>query len=152
MALHCHLVVQKGHYHCHYQRYHWKRLAGVQRMLTNGLFHMIMSFSSCGDTLGWDGAQVGILKQAPGRPHWPPAERENRKFNVVSSSSCKVNFTLGICFEIHLIFSADLQSSDGCPLETQLGLEVLCDFLDQAFEVKLANQQLGGLLVMTDVA
>lgn len=54
-------------------------------MLTNGLFHLITSFSSHGDTLGWDGAQVDVLKQAPGRSHWPPAERENRKFKVVST-------------------------------------------------------------------
>ncbi len=46
---------------------------------------------------------------------------------------------------------ADLQGSDGCALETQVGLEVLGDFSHQALEGQLADQQLSGLLVTTDL-
>ena len=44
-----------------------------------------------------------------------------------------------------------LQGHDGGALEAQIGLEVLGDFADQALEGQLADQQLGGLLVTTDL-
>ena len=44
-----------------------------------------------------------------------------------------------------------LQGHDGRALETQIGLEVLCDFTDQALEGQLADKQLGALLVTTDL-
>jgi len=48
-------------------------------------------------------------------------------------------------------FNADLQSSDGSTLETQIGLEVLGDLSHQTLEGQLADQQLGGLLITTDL-
>ena len=44
-----------------------------------------------------------------------------------------------------------LQGHDGRALEAQVGLEVLCDFTDQALEGQLADEQLGALLVTTDL-
>ena len=44
-----------------------------------------------------------------------------------------------------------LQGHDGRALETQIGLEVLCDFTYQALEGQLADEQLGALLVTTDL-
>merc|ERR1712213_130370 len=69
-----------------------------------------------GDTLGVDGAQVGIFE----------------KTNQVS-------------------LRGFLESHDGRRLETQVSLEVLGDFSDQTLEGQLADQELGGLLVTTDL-
>ena len=44
-----------------------------------------------------------------------------------------------------------LQGHDGGALEAQIGLEVLGDLTDQALEGQLADQQLGGFLVATDL-
>ena len=44
-----------------------------------------------------------------------------------------------------------LEGTDGRGLEAQVGLEVLCDFTDKTLEGKLADQELGGLLVTTDL-
>merc|ERR1712131_417959 len=69
-----------------------------------------------GDTLGVDGAQVGVLKQA----------------DEVSLRSL-------------------LQSHDSAGLETQVSLEVLSDLTDKTLEGQLADQELSGLLVTTDL-
>ena len=69
-----------------------------------------------GDTLGVDGAQVGVLEEA----------------DQVSLASL-------------------LQGHDGGALEAQVGLEVLGDLADQTLEGQLADQQLGALLVTTDL-
>ena len=69
------------------------------------------------DTLGVDGAQVGVLEQA----------------DQVSLAGL-------------------LQGHDGRRLEAQVGLEVLGDLADEALERQLADQQLGRLLVATDLA
>merc|ERR1712131_301535 len=69
-----------------------------------------------GDTLGMDGAQVGVLKQA----------------NEVSLRSL-------------------LQSHDSAGLETQVSLEVLSNLTNQPLEGQLADQELSGLLVTTDL-
>ena len=45
-----------------------------------------------------------------------------------------------------------LEGQDGRALEAQVGLEVLGDLADQALEGELADQQLGGLLVLADLA
>eukprot|EP00095_Tigriopus_kingsejongensis_P011693 maker-scaffold578_size132436-snap-gene-0.33 protein:Tk11693 transcript:maker-scaffold578_size132436-snap-gene-0.33-mRNA-1 annotation:"histone h1" len=45
-----------------------------------------------------------------------------------------------------------LESHDGRRLETQVGLEVLSDLTDQTLEGQLADEQLGGLLVATDLS
>uniref|UniRef100_A0A671TM75 Core Histone H2A/H2B/H3 domain-containing protein n=1 Tax=Sparus aurata TaxID=8175 RepID=A0A671TM75_SPAAU len=45
-----------------------------------------------------------------------------------------------------------LQSHDSGALEAQVGLEVLSDFSDQALEGQLADEQLGGFLVATDLS
>ena len=70
-----------------------------------------------GDSLGVDGAQVGVLKQT----------------NQVSLAGL-------------------LKSHDGRALEAQVGLEVLSDLSDQTLEGQLADQQLSGLLVTTDLS
>lgn len=44
-----------------------------------------------------------------------------------------------------------LQSHDGGALEAQIGLEVLSDLTHQALEGQLADQQLSGFLVTTDL-
>jgi hypothetical protein len=44
-----------------------------------------------------------------------------------------------------------LQGHDGRALEAQVGLEVLGDFTDQALEGQLADEELGALLVATDL-
>jgi len=69
-----------------------------------------------GDSLGVDGAQVGVLEET----------------DQVSLGGL-------------------LQSHDGGRLESEIGLEVLGDFTDQSLEGQLADQQLGRLLVSTDL-
>lgn len=44
-----------------------------------------------------------------------------------------------------------LKSTDGGGLEAEVRLEVLSDFTDETLEGELANQELGGLLVATDL-
>jgi len=44
-----------------------------------------------------------------------------------------------------------LQGADGRGLEAEIALEVLCDFANQALEGELADQELGRLLVATDL-
>ncbi len=44
-----------------------------------------------------------------------------------------------------------LQSTDGGGLESKVGLEVLGDLTDQALEGQLADEELRGLLVTTDL-
>ena len=44
-----------------------------------------------------------------------------------------------------------LESTDGRRLETKVRLEVLGDFTDETLEGELADQELGGLLVTTDL-
>jgi histone H3 len=68
------------------------------------------------DTLGVDGAQVGVLEQ-----------RDEVSLNGL------------------------LESTDGGGLETEIGLEVLGDLTDQTLEGELADEQLSGLLVATDL-
>ena len=69
-----------------------------------------------GDTLGVDGAQVGVLEEAD---------------------------------QVRL--ASLLKGHDGGALEAQVGLEVLGDLTDQTLEGQLADQQLGALLVTTDL-
>ena len=45
-----------------------------------------------------------------------------------------------------------LEGQDGGGLEAQVSLEILGDLVDKALEWELADQQLGGLLVATDLA
>lgn len=46
---------------------------------------------------------------------------------------------------------ADLQCSNSCTLETQVCLEILCNFSDQSLERQLPDEQLSGLLVPADL-
>jgi hypothetical protein len=69
-----------------------------------------------GDTLGMDGAQVGILKEA----------------NKVSLSGL-------------------LEGKDGRSLEAEIRLEVLGNLTDKTLEWELADQQVGRLLVPTNL-
>ena len=68
------------------------------------------------DTLGVDGAKVGVLEEGD---------------------------------EVGL--DGLLKSADGRALEAQVGLEVLGDFADQTLEGQLADEELGRLLVATDL-
>lgn len=45
----------------------------------------------------------------------------------------------------------NLQGSNGRALESQVRLEILCNLPDQTLERKLPDEQLGGLLVPTDL-
>ena len=69
-----------------------------------------------GDTLGVDGAKVGVFE-----------ERDEVGLDGL------------------------LEGADGRALEAQVRLEVLGDFADQALEGQLADQELRGLLVATDL-
>ena len=44
-----------------------------------------------------------------------------------------------------------LQGHDGGALEAEVGLEVLCDLSDEALEGQFPDQELGGLLVTSDL-
>ena len=44
-----------------------------------------------------------------------------------------------------------LESTDGRALEAEVRLEVLSNFTDETLEGELADQELGGLLVTTDL-
>lgn len=44
-----------------------------------------------------------------------------------------------------------LKGTDGRRLESEIGLEVLCDFTDQALEGEFSDEKLGGFLVATDL-
>lgn len=69
-----------------------------------------------GDTLGVDGAEVGVLE-----------ERDEVSLDGL------------------------LERTDGGALEAQVRLEVLSDFADETLEGELADQELGRLLVATDL-
>jgi len=43
-----------------------------------------------------------------------------------------------------------LKGSNSTALESQIGLEILCNFPDESLEGKLANEKFGGFLVTTD--
>jgi len=59
---------------------------------------------------------------------------------------------VGVLEQAHQVRLAGLlQRSNGGALEAQVGLEVLGDLSHQALEGQLADQQLGGLLVPTDL-
>jgi histone H3 len=69
-----------------------------------------------GDTLGVDGAQVGVLEEGD---------------------------------EVGL--DGLLEGADGGALEAEVGLEVLSDLTDKTLEWQLADEELGRLLVATDL-
>ena len=48
-------------------------------------------------------------------------------------------------------FAGLLESHHGGALETKIGLEVLCDLTDETLEGQFPQEQLGGLLVTTDL-
>ena len=75
-----------------------------------------MSQRTDGDTLGVDGAQVGVLEV-----------RDEVSLNGL------------------------LERTDGRALEAEVALEVLCDLTNQTLERKLADEELGRLLVATDL-
>ena len=70
-----------------------------------------------GDTLGVDGAEVGVLEETD---------------------------------EVGL--GGLLEGEDGGGLEAEVGLEVLGDLTDEALEGRLADEEVGGLLVLADLA
>ena len=69
-----------------------------------------------GDTLGVDGAEVGVLEEGD---------------------------------EVSL--NGLLERTDGGALEAEVGLEVLGDLTDETLERQLADEELGRLLVATDL-
>ena len=70
-----------------------------------------------GDSLGVDGAEVGVLEEAD-----------------------------------HVSLSGLLESEDGGGLESEVGLGVVGDLTDESLERKLSNEELGGLLVSSDLS
>ena len=65
-----------------------------------------------------------------------------------------VNSTqVGVFKETHQVgFGSFLQGKNGRSLEAEVGLEILSNLTDQALERKLANEQVSGLLVTTDLS
>jgi hypothetical protein len=76
-----------------------------------------MTYRLDGDTLGVDGAKVGVLK-----------ERDEVRLNRL------------------------LKSANSRRLEAEVRLEVLGDLANQTLERQLADEELGALLVTTDLA
>ena len=59
---------------------------------------------------------------------------------------------VGVLEETHEIrLGGFLEGEDGGGLEPEVGLEVLGDLADEALEGELADQELGGLLVLADL-
>lgn len=78
--------------------------------------HRVATYGLDGDTLGVDGAQVGVLEEGD---------------------------------EVSL--NGLLESTDSGGLEAEIRLEVLGNLTDETLERKLADQELSGLLVPTDL-
>jgi len=70
-----------------------------------------------GDSLGVDGAQVGVLEETN-----------------------------------HVSLGGFLESKDGRGLESEVVLELRSDFSDESLERKLSNEELGGLLELSDLS
>ena len=88
-----------------------------------------------GDTLGVDGAQVGVLEQ----PH------QVRLAGLLKKVANEAIVDEVPFFEIYL------ESTNGSGLEPQVSLEVLSDLPDEPLEGQLADEQLGRLLVTPDL-
>ena len=59
---------------------------------------------------------------------------------------------VGVFKQTHEVsFAGFLKGHHGRALETQIGLEILSDLTDKTLEGQLADQQLGGFLVTTDL-
>ena len=86
------------------------------RALTTEAARQLDVLALDGDTLGVNGAQVGVLE-----------ERDEVSLNGL------------------------LERADGRALEAEVALEVLGDFADQTLEGELADEELGRLLVATDL-
>ena len=89
-----------------------------------------------GDTLGVDGAQVGVLEQP---------NQVGLAGLLKKSGSEATKYFLQRDQDFHL------QGTDGSGLEPQVSLEILSNLPDQPLEGQLADQQLGGLLVTPDL-
>lgn len=86
-------------------------------------------------------------------PRWPPAKVDtnahHQPVNYIIQTfrkehrGCK---KVGFC-----VLCIYLQCTDGSALETQVSFEVLGDFSNQTLEGQLADQQLSGLLIPTDL-
>lgn len=79
-------------------------------------YKVLWTYGLDGDTLGVDGAQVGVFE-----------ERDEVCFNGL------------------------LKSTDGGRLESEIGLEVLSNLTNQTLEGELSNEELGRLLITTDL-
>ena len=118
-------------------------------------------FGHDGHTLGVDGAQVGVFKQTHqvGLAGLLHGERNREELEGPSPRGSPGNTCDSQVFTDSPFISmqdkaprgSHLQSSDGSALEAQVGLEVLGDFSHQTLEGQLADQQLSGLLVATDL-
>jgi hypothetical protein len=97
---------------------YWTERASAQRLraLAADAARELDVLGHDGDTLGVDGAQVGVFEE-------PDEVR----------------------------FGGFLEREDGAGLEPEVGLEVLGDLADEALERELADQELGGLLVLADL-
>ena len=91
-------------------------LACVPRRVAKGVGQKCVTYRLDGDTLGVDGAQVGVLEEGD---------------------------------EVSL--NGLLERTDGGALEAEVGLEVLGDLTDKTLERQLADEELGRLLVATDL-
>ena len=89
-----------------------------------------------GDTLGVDGAQVGVLEQT---------DQVGLASLLEKSESETMEQVIPLECDIYL------ESTNGSGLEPQVSLEILSDLPDQPLEGQLADEQLGGLLVTPDL-
>lgn len=102
-----------------------------------------------GNPLCMDSTQVGILKQANQVCFTGFLQSKQTKVNPSRriqshrSNSC-------ICF-YKCGGGTHLQSTNRCTLETQVCLEILSDFPDKTLKRQLPDEQLGGLLIPTDL-
>jgi hypothetical protein len=94
-------------------------------------------------SLGWMVTRLA-LKREKGKQE---SRKESKKANVLNGSQVGV-FEQGD--EVSL--RGFLESHNGRRLESQVGLEVLGDFSNQSLEGKLSDQELGGLLVLSDLS
>jgi hypothetical protein len=94
----------------------WKRKRHRLRALTTEAAGKLDVLALDGDTLGVDGAEVGIFEEGD-----------------------------------EVCLNGLLKGADGRALEAEVALEVLGDLTDETLEGELADQELGRLLVATDL-
>lgn len=100
-----------------------------------------------GNPLSMDSTQVGILKQANQVSFTGFLQREQTSSQI---HLVEYSHTEQLLYVLQK-GKKDLQSTNGCTLETQICLEILSDFPDKTLKRQLPDEQLSGLLIPTDL-